>query len=60
MRHAPHAYAIEGHPPHHVLERLETLLGQSRPGITVTLCLVLVTRTTTTCTSPTPTTSPRW
>ncbi|WP_062646305.1 fused response regulator/phosphatase [Streptomyces maremycinicus] len=44
VRHALRAYAIEGHPPHLILERLETLLGQSQPGITVTLCLVLVTR----------------
>ncbi|MFJ6084669.1 SpoIIE family protein phosphatase [Streptomyces sp. NPDC092369] len=43
VRHALRAYAIEGHPPHHVLQRLETLLGQSQPGVTVTLCLVLVT-----------------
>ncbi|MFE9681220.1 SpoIIE family protein phosphatase [Streptomyces sp. NPDC002701] len=42
VRHALRAYAIEGHPPHHILDRLETLLGQSQPGITVTLCLVLV------------------
>ncbi|MER5583195.1 fused response regulator/phosphatase [Streptomyces asoensis] len=43
VRHALRAYAIEGHPPHHILQRLETLLAQSQPGITVTLCLVLVT-----------------
>ncbi|WP_413759377.1 SpoIIE family protein phosphatase [Streptomyces sp. MMBL 11-3] len=42
VRHALRAYAVEGHPPHHILDRLETLLGQSQPGITVTLCLVLV------------------
>ncbi|MFH8462810.1 SpoIIE family protein phosphatase [Streptomyces sp. NPDC017991] len=42
VRHALRAYAIEGHAPHHILDRLETLLGQSQPGITVTLCLVLV------------------
>ncbi|MFI6334023.1 SpoIIE family protein phosphatase [Streptomyces sp. NPDC050535] len=42
VRHALRAYAIEGHPPHRILERLEQLLGQSQPGITVTLCLVLV------------------
>ncbi|MFJ2511178.1 SpoIIE family protein phosphatase [Streptomyces griseoviridis] len=42
VRHALRAYAVEGHPPHHILERLETLLRQSQPGITVTLCLVLV------------------
>ncbi|WP_105967844.1 fused response regulator/phosphatase [Streptomyces geranii] len=43
VRHALRAYAIEGHPPHHILQRLETLLGQSQPGLTVTLCLALVT-----------------
>ncbi|MCX4817373.1 fused response regulator/phosphatase [Streptomyces sp. NBC_01239] len=43
VRHALRAYAIEGHPPHRILERLETLLCQSQPGVTVTLCLVLVT-----------------
>ncbi|MGW4909009.1 SpoIIE family protein phosphatase [Streptomyces sp. NPDC004270] len=43
VRHALRAYAIEGHPPHHILERLETLLGQSQPGVTVTICLALVT-----------------
>ncbi|MFJ8934941.1 SpoIIE family protein phosphatase [Streptomyces sp. NPDC102365] len=42
VRHALRAYAIEGHAPHEILNRLETLLGQSQPGITVTLCLVLV------------------
>ncbi|WP_369217114.1 PP2C family protein-serine/threonine phosphatase [Streptomyces flavofungini] len=42
VRHALRAYAIEGHAPHQILQRLETLLGQSQPGITVTLCLVLV------------------
>ncbi|MFE3166102.1 SpoIIE family protein phosphatase [Streptomyces sp. NPDC059224] len=43
VRHALRAYAIEGHPPHLVLQRLETLLRQSQPGITVTLCLALIT-----------------
>ncbi|MFQ3560692.1 fused response regulator/phosphatase [Streptomyces gramineus] len=43
VRHALRAYAIEGHPPHHILQRLETLLCQSQPGITVTLCLALIT-----------------
>ncbi|MET7682107.1 fused response regulator/phosphatase [Streptomyces sp. NPDC005423] len=42
VRHALRAYAIEGHPPHQILQHLETLLRQSQPGITVTLCLVLV------------------
>lgn len=41
--HALRTYTIEGDPPHHILERLETLLGQSQPGVTVTLCLALVT-----------------
>ncbi|WP_328307508.1 fused response regulator/phosphatase [Streptomyces sp. NBC_00442] len=42
VRHALRAYAIEGHSPHRILERLEILLGHSQPGITVTLCLVLI------------------
>ncbi|MEU0359505.1 fused response regulator/phosphatase [Streptomyces cyaneofuscatus] len=42
IRHALRAYALEGHPPHHVLERLDALLAHTRPGLTVTLCLVLV------------------
>ncbi|MCF3963717.1 fused response regulator/phosphatase [Streptomyces fuscigenes] len=44
IRHALRAYALEGHPPHRVLERLDSLLAHSRPGLTVTLCLVLVDR----------------
>ncbi|MFD8616755.1 SpoIIE family protein phosphatase [Streptomyces sp. NPDC059513] len=42
IRHALRAYALEGHSPHHVLERLDALLAHTRPGLTVTLCLVLV------------------
>ncbi|MFF9084186.1 SpoIIE family protein phosphatase [Streptomyces rubiginosohelvolus] len=42
IRHALRAYALEGHPPHHVLERLDAFLAHTRPGLTVTLCLVLV------------------
>ncbi|MFJ4968123.1 SpoIIE family protein phosphatase [Streptomyces sp. NPDC088755] len=42
IRHALRAYALEGHPPHHVLEQLDALLAHTRPGLTVTLCLVLV------------------
>ncbi|MER8266748.1 SpoIIE family protein phosphatase [Streptomyces griseus] len=42
IRHALRAYALEDHPPHHVLERLDALLAHTRPGLTVTLCLVLV------------------
>jgi CheY-like chemotaxis protein len=42
VRHALRAYAIEGHRPHRILDRLETLLAASQPTVTVTLCLVLV------------------
>jgi serine phosphatase RsbU (regulator of sigma subunit)/CheY-like chemotaxis protein len=42
VRHALRAYALEGHAPHHVHERLEVLLAQTRPGVTVTMCLILV------------------
>ncbi|MFF4652297.1 SpoIIE family protein phosphatase [Streptomyces sp. NPDC001380] len=42
VRHALRAYAMEGHPPEAVLERLDTFLVRSRPGVTVTVCLVLV------------------
>ncbi|MFJ4771098.1 SpoIIE family protein phosphatase [Streptomyces uncialis] len=42
IRHALRAYAVEGHPPHHLQARLESLLAHSRPGITVTLCLILI------------------
>ena len=42
LRHALRAYAIDGHPPRAVLERLDTLLTRERPGWTATICLVLV------------------
>ncbi|MEW2043140.1 fused response regulator/phosphatase, partial [Streptomyces sp. NPDC005534] len=42
LRHALRAYAIEGHPPQQILNRLESLLAHSQPTITGTLCLVLV------------------
>lgn len=42
VRHALRAYACEGHRPHHILDRLETLLAVSHPAITVTLCIVLI------------------
>jgi CheY-like chemotaxis protein len=42
VRHALRAYAIEGHPPHHILNRVETLLARSQPDVSVTLCLVLL------------------
>lgn len=42
VRHALRAYACEGHRPHDILDRLETLLEVSHPAITVTLCIVLI------------------
>lgn len=42
VRHGMRAYALEGHTPHHINERLEELLAQSQPGLTVTMCLILV------------------
>ncbi|MFE6128730.1 SpoIIE family protein phosphatase [Streptomyces sp. NPDC056437] len=42
IRHALRAYALEAHPPHRILERLEALLAHTRPGLTVTVCLVLI------------------
>ncbi|MEU3556612.1 fused response regulator/phosphatase [Streptomyces fragilis] len=42
VRHALRAYAIEGHDPRTLLDRLDALLTRLRPAITVTVCLVLV------------------
>ncbi|HWU10152.1 MAG TPA: fused response regulator/phosphatase [Streptomyces sp.] len=42
VRHALRAYAIEGHDPRSLLERLDALLVRLRPAMTVTVCLVLV------------------
>ncbi|WP_035803516.1 fused response regulator/phosphatase [Kitasatospora mediocidica] len=42
LRHALRAYAIEDHPPHVLLERLDAYLLRLCPGTTVTVCLVLV------------------
>ncbi|MFI8003019.1 SpoIIE family protein phosphatase [Streptomyces sp. NPDC086010] len=42
VRHALRAYAIEGHAPRTLLDRLDALLVRLRPSITVTVCLVLV------------------
>ncbi|MER5476923.1 fused response regulator/phosphatase [Streptomyces sp. NPDC002734] len=42
VRHALRAYAIEGHDPRTLLDRLDALLTRLRPSITVTVCLVLV------------------
>ncbi|MGV9279835.1 SpoIIE family protein phosphatase [Streptomyces sp. NPDC003730] len=42
VRHALRAYAIEGHPPHVILSRLDHLLTSVQPGTSVTLCVVLI------------------
>ncbi|WP_327121294.1 fused response regulator/phosphatase [Streptomyces sp. NBC_01341] len=42
VRHGLRAYAIEGHDPRTLLDRLDALLVRLRPSITVTVCLVLV------------------
>ncbi|MEU1425083.1 fused response regulator/phosphatase [Kitasatospora sp. NPDC005751] len=42
LRHALRAYAIEGHDPRTLLERLDALLVRLRPTMTATVCLVLV------------------
>ncbi|MFE2106602.1 SpoIIE family protein phosphatase [Kitasatospora sp. NPDC059463] len=42
IRHALRAYATEGHDPRTLLERLDSLIVQLRPGTTVTVCLVLI------------------
>ncbi|MFC9731760.1 SpoIIE family protein phosphatase [Streptomyces roseolus] len=42
IRHALRAYAIEGHAPQAILERIEHLLGAVEARLTLTLCIVLV------------------
>ncbi|MFJ8043334.1 SpoIIE family protein phosphatase [Kitasatospora sp. NPDC096147] len=42
LRHALRAYAIEGHDPQTLLDRLDALLVRLRPAMTATVCLVLV------------------
>ncbi|MFC8265988.1 SpoIIE family protein phosphatase [Streptomyces cinereoruber] len=42
VRHALRAYAIEGHPPHGILGRLDHLLTAVGARLTLTLCIVLV------------------
>ncbi|MER7802508.1 fused response regulator/phosphatase [Streptomyces parvulus] len=42
VRHALRAYALEGHPPHAILSRLDHLLTSVEPGTAVTLCVVLI------------------
>lgn len=42
LRHAVRAYAIDGHTPQAVLERLDRLLYRQWPGWTATVCLVLI------------------
>ncbi|MFC7931945.1 SpoIIE family protein phosphatase [Streptomyces cinereoruber] len=42
VRHALRAYAIEGHPPHGILGRLDHLLTAVGARLTLTLCIVFV------------------
>ncbi|MFC7975824.1 SpoIIE family protein phosphatase [Streptomyces cinereoruber] len=42
VRHALRAYAIEGHPPHGILGRLDHLLAAVGARLTLTLCIVFV------------------
>ncbi|MFF7604400.1 SpoIIE family protein phosphatase [Streptomyces parvulus] len=42
VRHALRAYALEGHPPHVILSRLDHLLTSVEPSTAVTLCVVLI------------------
>ncbi|WP_394428041.1 SpoIIE family protein phosphatase [Streptomyces sp. SGAir0957] len=42
LRHALRAYALEGHPPHVILQLLDTLLTTVAPGVTATLCITLL------------------
>ncbi|MFD9609600.1 SpoIIE family protein phosphatase [Streptomyces sp. NPDC059083] len=42
VRHALRAYAIEGHSPQGILERVENLLGAVQASLTLTLCIVFV------------------
>ncbi|MFE5511377.1 SpoIIE family protein phosphatase [Streptomyces sp. NPDC056529] len=42
MRHALRAYAIEGHPPHDILGRLDHLLAAVGARLTLTLCIVFI------------------
>ena len=42
LRHALRLYAVEGHTPRELLERLDALLAREWPGWTATVCVVLV------------------
>ncbi|MCS0634828.1 fused response regulator/phosphatase [Streptomyces sp. LP05-1] len=42
LRHALRAYAIEGHPPHEILVRLDRLLCLLKPSRAATLCILLL------------------
>jgi len=46
LRHALRAYAVDGHPPEAVLERLNRLLGLLLPGEAATICLLTLTPST--------------
>ncbi|RRQ77458.1 hypothetical protein CQW39_17920 [Streptomyces griseofuscus] len=42
VRHALRAYAVEGHAPEAILDRLDHLITSVAPGATVTLCVLLI------------------
>jgi CheY-like chemotaxis protein len=42
LRHALRAYALEGHPPHVILDLLEHLLRTLNPQVCATLCVMLI------------------
>jgi serine phosphatase RsbU (regulator of sigma subunit)/CheY-like chemotaxis protein/anti-sigma regulatory factor (Ser/Thr protein kinase) len=44
LRNGLRAYALDGHQPTAIIERLDRLLRRFHPGITATLCLVLIDR----------------
>jgi CheY-like chemotaxis protein len=42
VRHALRAYAVEGHGPAEIIERLDAMLRHFHPGVHTTLCVLLV------------------
>jgi CheY-like chemotaxis protein len=46
LRHALRAYAVDGHRPDEILQRLEWVLARYHPGEFATLCVLLLDRTT--------------
>ncbi|WP_281251166.1 PP2C family protein-serine/threonine phosphatase [Streptomyces indicus] len=42
LRHVLRAYALEGHPPHRILELMDGLLAHFHPEVTATMCLAIL------------------